>query len=93
MRVGVIAMIGVAVSMTVEMRGRIRMVAVCRRVRMWGVGVRRRVGVRHGVGRRVGMRDVGVRRCVGVRRSVCGVGTSPCGLSVCLGAARGCAAA
>ena len=68
MRVGVIAMIAVGVSMTVEMRRGIRMVAVWRRVRVRDVGVRRRVGVRHvGVRRRVRVRDVGVRRRVRVR--------------------------
>ena len=43
MRVSVIAMVGVGVSMVVEMRRRIRMVTVWRRVRVRDVGVCRRV--------------------------------------------------
>ena len=91
MRVGVIAMIAVGVAMTVEMRRRVCMVAVCGGVSdVRDVGVRRRVGVRHvGVRRRVGMRHVGVRRRVGVRhvgvRCRVHVRASVCGTSVCGG--------
>ena len=81
MRVGVIAMVAVAVAVTVEMRRAVRMVVVRRRVRERDVGVRRCIRMRDvGVWRCVRMRNVGVWsisvvivrgvgvwRCVGVR--------------------------
>lgn len=63
MPIAVIAMVGVEVTMKVDMGRRIRMVGV--RVCVRDIGVRRRIGMRH-----VGMRSVSmvIVRSVGVRR-------------------------